>query len=122
MSQTKVLLVNYQNQYADLYGVDLWDEAAGQEEDLETYVKNLTLTELADIYTMDLIAQEKEIELSDGEKEQAQQASEEYFDSLSEKEKAYMDISQKEMTELYERYALAQKDLWNFNRRGYAGK
>lgn len=79
----------------DLYGVDLWDEAAGQEEDLETYVKNLTLTELADIYTMDLIAQEKEIELSVGEKEQAQQASEEYFDSLSEKEKAYMDISQK---------------------------
>lgn len=109
MAEAKVLLVNYQNQYADLYGVDLWKEESGQKEDLESYVKDLTLTELADIYTMDLIGQEKKIELSDTEKEHAGQAAEEYFGSLSEKEKAYMEISQKEMEELYERYALAQK-------------
>ena len=109
LAEAKVLLANYQKQYADLYGVDLWDEAAGQEEDLETYVKDLTLTELADIYTMDLIGQEKEIALSDTEKNQADQAAKAYYGALSDKEKSYMGISGKEMETLYERYALAQK-------------
>ena len=44
MAEAKVLLVNYQNQYADLYGVDLWKEESGQKEDLESYVKGQGMT------------------------------------------------------------------------------
>ena len=109
LSQAKVLLLNYQNQYEDLYGVNLWDEKSGQKENLEVYVKELTVTELADIYTLNLLGQDKEIQLNETEKEHADQAAKEYFTSLSEDEKEYTRITQEEMTELYERYALAEK-------------
>ncbi len=109
LSEAKVLLVNYQNQYTDLYGVNLWEASDEQKNRLETYVKDLTVTELAEVYTMELIGEEKEIFLTEEEQTHAQAAAEEYFASLNEAEKTYMDVSQKDIEALYARYAAAKK-------------
>ena len=106
VSQAKVFLVNYQNQYADLYGVNLWE--SDQKENLETYIKNLTVTKLAEIYTMNLIAEDKEIVLNETQMTQVENAAEEYYKTLNDAEKKYFGISEKELADLYERYAVAQ--------------
>ena len=48
-------------------------------------------------------------ELSEEEKEKTAQAAEEYFASLTEEETAYMGVSESDIKEYYEHYALAQK-------------
>ena len=54
-------------------------------------------------------AKEKEMELSEEEKEKIAQAAEEYFASLTEDEIVYMGVSESDIKEYYEHYALAQK-------------
>lgn len=58
---------------------------------------------------LDQLAKEKEMELSEEEKEKTAQAAEEYFASLTEEETAYMGVSESDIKEYYEHYALAQK-------------
>lgn len=108
-AEAKVFLVNYQNQYRQIYGVDMWRDGAEKNSELETYIKDLTISRLAEVYTMDLIGQDREMELSEEELAHVSQAAETYYDSLNETEKEYFGISFKEMQQLYERFAMAKK-------------
>ena len=108
LKEAKVYLVNYQNIYGTAYGLDLWQHDFG-DSSLENYVKNITMRELAQVVCLDQLAKEKEMELSEEEKEKTAQAAEEYFASLTEEETAYMGVSESDIKEYYEHYALAQK-------------
>lgn len=78
LKEAKVYLVNYQNIYGTAYGLDLWQHDFG-DSSLENYVKNITMQELAQVVCLDQLAKEKEMELSEEEKEKTAQAAEEYF-------------------------------------------
>lgn len=109
LSEAKILLVNYQNQYRDVYGVDLWRSTGESREELETYIKDLTISELAEIYMMAYIGQDQDLELSEEEEDHVKEAAAAYYQSLNETEKSYLDVSEKDVLHLYEQYALAQK-------------
>ena len=108
LKEAKVYLVNYQNIYGTAYGLDLWQHDFG-DSSLENYVKNITMRELAQVVCLDQLAKEKEMELSEEENGKIAQAAEEYFASLTEDEIAYMSVSESDIKEYYEHYALAQK-------------
>ena len=97
-----------QNIYGTAYGLDLWQHDFG-DSSLENYVKNITMQELAQVVCLDQLAKEKEMELSEEENGKIAQAAEEYFASLTEDETAYMGVSESDIKEYYEHYALAQK-------------
>lgn len=108
LKEAKVYLVNYQNIYGTAYGLDLWQHDFG-DSSLENYVKNITMRELTQIVCLDQLAKEKEMELSEEETTKIAQAAEEYFASLTDDEIAYMGVSESDIKEYYEHYALAQK-------------
>lgn len=112
LPEARVVLTNYQNMYATMYGIDLWEHELG-DNDLETYVKDLTISRLAQILVMDFLAEEKEIALSEEEKEKTKKAAKEYFNSLNEEEKEYMHVKLGDIEKLYNRYGLANK-LYTF--------
>ncbi|MCI8494993.1 MAG: peptidyl-prolyl cis-trans isomerase [Lachnospiraceae bacterium] len=116
LPQARVILTNYQNMYATMYGIDLW-ELDSLEQDLETYVKDLTISRLAQIMAMDDLAKEKEISLTDEEKSKIKRAAKDYFDSLNEAERDYMQVRQSDIEKLYTRYGLANK-LYTFLTQG----
>ena len=103
LKEAKVYLVNYQNIYGTAYGLDLWQHDFG-DSSLENYVKNITMRELAQVVCLDQLAKEKEMELSEEEKEKTAQAAEEYFASLTEEETAYMGVSESDIKEYYEHH------------------
>lgn len=110
--EAKLYLCNYQSIYGNEYGVNLWEHDFGamhEEETLETYVKDITLSELANIICMNLLAEQREIELTDAEIKKAESATDEYYSSLSKEEIAYMGIDKNDLKEFYVRYAIAQK-------------
>jgi len=116
LPQARVILTNYQNMYATMYGLDLW-ERKFEDNDLETYVKDLTISRLAQIMAMDYLAQDREISLTDEEKKKIRNAAADYYASLNDAEKEYMQVKQADIEKLYTRYGLANK-LYTFLTQG----
>ena len=106
--QARLFLCNYQNLYGNAYGVNLWDYDF-EGDSLEEYVKSITLDELTKIVCMDIVSQEQEIALTEKEHKQVKKAAEEYYKSLNDDELSYMKVSQSDVVEIYENYALAEK-------------
>ena len=95
----KVILMNYQKEYSNLYGIDMWEHDYGQEQSLEDYIKDLTLAQMAQVYTLDIIASEKEVT----------EAAKTYLDGLDDAEREYVGVNEKQTEKLFERYLLADK-------------
>ena len=106
----KLLLLNNMNLHGESYGIDLLqNEDLKVQKKFEQYIKKISMDEMAQVYSMVALANEQSVTLTDEEKELAQWAGEDCFKSLSEKEVSYLDITQEEIQDLYEKYALADK-------------
>lgn len=111
LKEARVYLTNYQNIYGTAYGVDLWEHDFG-DDSLVNYVKDVTLGELTKVICMDLLAESREMELTEEELGKVSEAAAEYYASLTEEETAYLDVTENDINEYYRHYALAQK-LYN---------
>lgn len=103
-----VYLTTTQNQYESVYGAEVWDVSLDGVT-LEENVKETVLAKIARIKTMYLLAEEKKVELNETEIQKVEMASEEYFASLSDKEKELMEVDVDIIRQLYTEYALANK-------------
>lgn len=112
LPEAMVYLTNFQNQYESVYGSEIW-EASVDGITLEENVKDTTLARMAQIKTMNLLAKEHEVELSEQENELVKQAAGVYYNSLNEAEKEHMGVTEEIITQLYSEYALANK-VYNF--------
>lgn len=111
LKEARVYLTNYQNIYGTAYGVDLWEHDFG-DDSLVNYVKEVTLGELTKVICMDLLAESREMKLTEEELGKVSEAAAEYYASLTEEETAYLDVTENDINEYYRHYALAQK-LYN---------
>ena len=68
-----------------------------------------SLSELAQVKIMTLLAQEKEITLEKKEEERVSAAAKEYFSTLNETEKDLLGVDEKCIAQMYRDYALAEK-------------
>lgn len=106
--EVMVYLTNLQNRYEQVYGTEIWL----REQDgvtIEESVKESVLAELAQIKTMNLMAQEYGLSLDEEEQEAVNGAAKAYFGSLTAAEKEALDISLDTIRQLYREYALADK-------------
>lgn len=108
LPELMIYLTNTQNQYENVYGPEIWKASAG-EVTLEQNVKDTTLARLARIKTMNLLAREHGIALTEQEAGKASEAAAAYMASLNEKEKELLDAGEELLTQLYQEYALANK-------------
>ncbi len=108
LTEVMVFLVNTQNRYEDIYGEEVWEtEAFGKT--LEENVKETVLARLAQLKTMDLLAEKEGVTLDEEEKKKAEEAAAEYFGSLNETEVEVMQVKEEDIENLYLEYALADK-------------
>lgn len=104
--EVMVYLTNMQNQYEEVYGPEIWE----QEKDgitLEESLKESVLAELAQIKTMNLMADKYDVSLSELEQDAVKEAAKAYYGSLNAAEKNSMDVSIDTIRQLYREYALA---------------
>ena len=101
-------LVTLQNQYENVYGSEIWNvELEGR--GLEQNVKDNALARLAQIKTMNLMASSYGTSLTTKEVELVGEAAKEFYDSLNETEKSFMEVDYDTVFNAYTEYALAQK-------------
>ncbi len=108
LPQAKVYLANYKNLYGTVSGVNLWEQES-QSKPLGDYVKDLTISQMTKILSMDSLAKSRNISLDETEKTKVQKAAKAYYDSLNEQELSYLEVSETDIQKLYEDYSLAQK-------------
>ncbi len=76
---------------------------------LEEYLKSQVISQLAQVKSMVLLAEEREICLDEKQTGLAEKAAEEYYSSLSEEEIRILQVDQEEIRQMYEDYCLAAK-------------
>ena len=106
--EVMVYLTNLQNRYEQVYGAEIWQ----QEQDgvtIEESVKESVLAELAQIKTMNLMAEKYGISLEEAEQDAVNEAAKVYFESLTEAEREALDVTLDTIRQLYREYALADK-------------
>ncbi len=108
LPEIMIYLTNTQNQYEAVYGERIW-ETSMDGVTLEENVKETVLARMAQVKSMTLLAKSKGVVLDEYELALADQAANEYFQSLNETEIALMGISHSDVRRLYEEYALAGK-------------
>lgn len=108
LPEMMVYLTNIQNQYESVYGTEIWNINLG-DMTLEQNVKDMALAQIAQIKTMNLMAEKYQVELTEEEKEQVEYIAKIYYASLNETEIEAMGITQDTINGLYEEYALARK-------------
>lgn len=108
LPEAMVYLINTKNRYESVYGREIWNVSLDGVT-LEENIKETVLAQLAQQKTMNLLARQNGVTLSEEEEARAMQAAETYFQSLSEEEKSTLQITVKDVEELYREYALARK-------------
>ena len=108
LPEAMVYLINTKNRYESVYGREIWNVSLDGVT-LEENIKETVLAQLAQQKTMNLLARQNGVTLSEEEEARVMQAAETYFQSLSEEEKSALQITVKDVEELYREYALARK-------------
>ena len=108
MPEVMVYLTTFYNQYADTYGQEMWHYDFGGVS-LEEHVKDVVLSKMAQIKIMNLMAKERGIALNEEEKQRVSEASECYYNALSEELKKRENITKETVEMVYREYTLAHK-------------
>ena len=103
-----VYLTNIQNQYENVFGEEIWDTQIDGVT-LEDNVKEVALSKMAQVKSIVLMARQRGIVLDDVEQEKVEEATDQYYNSLTSYEIETMGIDRETVRGLYEEYALATK-------------
>lgn len=103
-----VYLTNMQNQYEDVYGEQIWETKINGVS-LESNVKDNALSKISQVKTIVLLAASRGIELDEKELDKVENATDIYWQSLSESEISGMGIDRDLIYKMYSEYALAEK-------------
>lgn len=107
-NEIMVYLANSENQYSEVFGSDIWSVPVG-EGTLEDSYKDNILARIAQIKTMNLLAEQYEVALDEEEEAKTKAAAREYFDSLTAAERDYLDVDMDTIAQLYREFAIANK-------------
>lgn len=108
LSEIMIYLTTTQNQYEEVYGEEIWQASLG-DVTLEENIKEMVLAKIAQIKTLNLLAEQNGVVLDESEKEKVSQAAEDYFGSLNETEVELLGATLEVVEQLYAEYALAEK-------------
>lgn len=107
-NEIMVYLANSENQYSEVFGNEIWAVPVG-DGTLEDSYKDSILARIAQIKTMNLLAVQYEVTLDEDEDAKTKAAAREYYDSLSDAEKEYLDVDMDTIAQLYKEFAIANK-------------
>ena len=108
LPEAMIYVMDYKQQYENAYGVEMWEHDFGGVT-LEEYVKDTIIAQLASVKAVTLLAKEKNVTLSDAEKEKISQAAEEYYSALTDEQKKYMKVEKSDVEDLYAAHVLSKK-------------
>ena len=109
VSEIRVYMLDLQKQSENYYGEAIWVSA--DSEKMQQAVKDQALAQLSRVKALGQIAISRNVMLTKLEEDLAVEAGKNYFAGLSEEEKKYLGLSEKELLNMMREYALAAR-MW----------
>jgi len=101
-----VYLTNTQNRYESVYGGDIWNISSG-DVTLEQKIKDSVAFKIAQVKTLNLLATQYGVYLSEEELRKVDEITDLYVSSLTANEMEQLHVSRELIHQMYEEYALA---------------
>lgn len=108
LPEIMVYLTNTQDQYESVFGKEIWKTDLDGVT-LEENVKETVLAQLAQIKTMNLLADKHGVLLDENEQKMVKEAAAAYYESLNETEREILNVDEETINLLYAEFALANK-------------
>ncbi|MCM1266823.1 MAG: peptidylprolyl isomerase [Bacteroidales bacterium] len=108
LPELMIYLTTIQNRYENVYGSEIWGISADGVT-IEENVKNIALAQIAQIKTMNLMAEKYEVTLDAEEEARAENAAKAYYETLGEREIELLGVTEKMVCALYQELARAEK-------------
>ena len=109
VSEIRVYMLDLQKQSENYYGEAIWVSA--DSEKMQQAVKDQALAQLSRVKALGQIAISRNVMLTKLEEDLAVEAEKNYFSGLSEEEKKYLGLGEKELLNMMREYALAAR-MW----------
>lgn len=106
-AEGSLLLINTKNKYEAAFGEEIWEQQIDGIS-FETYVKDMVKNQMAQLKCMALYAEKENISLSEEKETSIREAASLYFEQLTEKEKAILDITREDVVQIYTDYAVSE--------------
>lgn len=107
-AEMMVYLTNIQNHYETVFGSQIWETNINGIS-LEENVKDTALAKMAQIKAMTLLAKKHNVTLTEEEEKKVEEAADEYYSSLNDKEIGLMGITKNTIVSLYSEFAVSNK-------------
>ena len=108
-AQAMLIITTEANRYRTVYTDQIWPVQVGEEESFQLYLLEQIRTFLKEVKTMNLLADERGIQLTGQEKEQLRQLSSEFYQSLTEADRECIGASEEDVYAMYEAYHRANR-------------
>ncbi len=108
LPEMMLYLTTIQNQYEEVYGTELWKQSQNGVS-LEQKVKDMVLAKIAQVKVMNLMAESYELKLDETEELLVSVSAKRFFESLNDREKELIGVTEDDVCKIYSEYALANK-------------
>ena len=108
-AQTMLIITTEANRYRTVYTDQIWQVEVGDGQSFQTYLLEQIRTFLKEIKIMNLLSDERGIQLTGQEKEQLRQLSSEFYQSLTEADRACTGAGEEDVYVMYEAYHRANR-------------
>lgn len=109
-AQTMLIVATERNRYRDVYTDQIWQVPVDDEGNgFQTYLLGEIQNFLKELKTTNLLAEEREITLTSQEKEMMQGLADQFYESMTEADRAYTGASREDVYTMYADYHLANK-------------
>lgn len=113
LSEILLVLMTEKSRYEKDLGSDIWSYSTnGDTNNLEDEIKAKVKSQMAELKTIELLAKQQGITLSESEKSRLALAAKEYFDSLTELTRKSLGVTESDVLSLYTSFYTADK-LYN---------
>lgn len=118
MSIAKLVLATEMKGYAGELGDEVW-KLKYDGKNLSENLKDTVKYQLAELLTISMLAEEKNISLTKGEKEKINAAAKEFFGLLSDEDKKKFGVKEEQIRNLYSQFVLSEKFYNMITERAY---
>lgn len=111
-SQPEIMIIAMaeKNLYEDVCTDQIWNAPVpGEDENFDAYLTEQIKSFMEEMKIMNLLAEDRDVDLTSEERAEMAAAADEYYGSLSKTDISYMDVKKEDVIQVYEDYRLAEK-------------
>ena len=108
LPEIMLTLINEKNKYEKDFGTDIWEkniDGKTMEDSVKSYIKDRQIY----LEAISMMAEDKDVEVTDEENKKLEAAAKSYYDTLTDEEKENLNVTEEDVLSVYRKSLMAEK-------------